>query len=77
MSPDFSTRSRPPAGVTFARFNPSLYGSVFAIIFSLGLLGSSIVPAAIGAVSEKYSIRAGYRIMVVGALALFLLAFGL
>jgi fucose permease len=65
------------AGVTFARFNPSLYGSVFAIIFSLGLLGSSIVPAAIGAVSEKYSIRAGYRIMVVPALALFLLAFGL
>ena len=65
------------AGVTFARFNPSLYGSVFAIIFSLGLLGSSIVPAAIGAVSEKHSIRAGYRIMVVLALALFFLAFGL
>jgi hypothetical protein len=35
------------------------------------------VPAAIGAVSEKHSIRAGYRIMVVPALALFLLAFGL
>jgi len=65
------------AGVTFVRFNPSLYGSVFAIIFSLGLLGSSIVPAAIGAVSEKHSIRAGYRIMVVLALALFFLAFGL
>jgi fucose permease len=64
-------------GVTFARFNPSLYGSVFAIIYSLGLLGSSIVPAAIGAVSEKQSIRAGYRIMVVLALVLFLLAFGL
>jgi FHS family glucose/mannose:H+ symporter-like MFS transporter len=65
------------AGVTFAHFNPSLYGSVFAIIFSLGLLGSSIVPAAIGAVSEKRSIRAGYRIMVVLALVLFLVAFGL
>jgi fucose permease len=65
------------AGVTFARFNPSLYGSVFAIIFSLGLLGSSIVPAAIGTVSEKRGIRAGYRIMVVVALLLFLIAFGL
>jgi fucose permease len=65
------------AGVTFARFHPSVYGSVFAIIFAMGLAGSSVVPAAIGWVSERKSIRAGYRIMVAVALVLFLLAFRL
>ncbi|MFC1614634.1 sugar MFS transporter, partial [Gemmatimonadota bacterium] len=30
-------------GVTFAKFDPSLYGSVFGIIFSIGLIGSMLL----------------------------------
>jgi fucose permease len=44
-------------GLRFAKFQPHLYGSVFAIIFAIGLLGSSVVPAAIGAVSSRATIR--------------------
>jgi len=62
-------------GLTLGRFAPSLYGSVFAIIFALGLLGSSIGPAAIGAVSHKHGIRSAYRLMVALAALLFVLAF--
>ena len=62
-------------GLTFARFNPSLYGTVFAIIFAVGLLGSSLVPPAVGSVSQKRGIRAAYRLMVALAVALFFLAF--
>ena len=61
-------------GLTFARFDPALYGSVFALIFAVGLLGSSVVPAAIGAISERKSIRTGMRIMFGLAVVLFLLA---
>jgi hypothetical protein len=35
-------------GVTFARFDASVYGSVFGIIFSIGLVGSIVLPKAIG-----------------------------
>ncbi len=64
-------------GLTFARFDPALYGSVFALIFAVGLLGSSVVPAAIGAVSQRKSIGAGMRILVALAVVLFFLAYGL
>lgn len=64
-------------GLTFAKFNPALYGSVFAIIFAMGLTGSSIVPAVIGSVSKRSSIRNAFRIMFVLAIVLFVLAFGL
>ncbi len=61
-------------GLTFAQFDPGLYGSVFALIFAMGLLGSSIVPAAIGAISERKSIRAGMRLLAGVALVLLVLA---
>jgi fucose permease len=62
-------------GLTLARFDRSLYGTVFALIFAIGLLGSSLGPAAIGAVSQKRGIRAAYRLMVALAALLFVLAF--
>lgn len=64
-------------GLTFAKFNPALYGSVFAVIFAMGLTGSSIVPAVVGTVSKRSSIYTAYRIMFVMAVLLFVLAFGL
>jgi fucose permease len=64
-------------GLTFARFDPALYGSVFALIFAVGLLGSTVVPAAIGAISKQKSIRTGMRILFGLAVVLFVLAYGL
>jgi fucose permease len=62
-------------GVTFSRFDPSMYGSVFALMFAIGLLGPSIIPALIGHFSKTRSIRAGYCLMV--GLAVFLVVFGI
>ena len=64
-------------GVTFTKFSPSLYGSVFAIMFSIGLVGSSIIPGLIGHYSKTRSIQVGYRLMVLLAVLLFLLAWRL
>jgi len=44
-------------GVTFSKFDPSVYGSVFGIIFSIGLIGSMILPKAIGRLSENRSLQ--------------------
>jgi fucose permease len=62
-------------GVTFSRFSPSLYGSVYAIMVAIGLLGPSIIPAWIGYYSKTRSIQAGYRLMV--ALATLLVVFAI
>jgi len=35
-------------GVTFAKFDTSMYGSIFGIMFSIGLLGGTLVPKFIG-----------------------------
>jgi len=35
-------------GVTFAKFSPEIYGSVFGSIFAGGLLGAVLIPKAIG-----------------------------
>ncbi|RPJ79431.1 MAG: MFS transporter, partial [Acidobacteria bacterium] len=44
-------------GVTFAKFAPSLYGSIFGIMFSLGLLGATFVPKIIGNLSAGASVQ--------------------
>jgi len=38
-------------GVTFAKFEPRLYGSIFGIIFAIGLLGGTFVPQIVGNLS--------------------------
>ena len=73
LAPIFPTT----VGLTLAKFNPSIYGTVFAIMFPIGLLGPTLVPAAIGSVSKSRGIHVGYRIMVALALLLFVLAFAL
>lgn len=64
-------------GVTFSKFTPALYGSVFALIYAVGLAGSSVVPGLIGYYSKTRSIHAGYRLMVALAVVLFVLAWQL
>jgi predicted MFS family arabinose efflux permease len=46
-------------GVTFGKYEPKLYGSIFGIIFSVGLLGSMLVPKAIGMFSVGSSLQQG------------------
>jgi fucose permease len=44
-------------GVTFAKFDSSLYGSIFGIIFAIGLLGGTFVPKFIGNLSVGSTVQ--------------------
>jgi fucose permease len=57
-------------GVTFARYEPKFYGSIFGIIFAIGLLGPMIVPKTIGKLSMTYGVQ---RSMVISAIIALLL----
>ena len=54
-------------GVTFAKFDPSLYGSIFGIIFAVGLLGGTFVPKFIGNLSVGSSVQQSLPIAAVMA----------
>lgn len=61
-------------GVTFAKFEPSLYGSIFGIIFALGLLGGTFVPQIIGNLSVGKTVQQSLVIVAVMAACLFVIA---
>ncbi|MFW6124339.1 MAG: MFS transporter [Acidobacteriota bacterium] len=61
-------------GVTFAKFDPSLYGSIFGIIFAVGLLGATFVPKFIGNLSVAQTVQQSLPIAAVMAGILFVLA---
>jgi len=61
-------------GATFSRIEPSLYGSAFGIIFAVGLLGGSTIPAAIGSYSKGKTIRQSLMIAMAAAFVLFIIA---
>jgi fucose permease len=61
-------------GTTFSKIDPGLYGSAFGIIFAIGLLGGSTLPAAIGIYSQGKPIKKSFPIAVAAALILFVLA---
>ncbi len=61
-------------GVTFSKFDASVYGSVFGIIFSIGLIGSMILPKVIGHLSKDKPIQQSLPIAAVIAGILLLLA---
>ncbi len=54
-------------GVTFAHFDSALWGRVFGPIFAIGLIGGTIVPAAIGYYSKGKSIQKSLTILAVAA----------
>jgi fucose permease len=64
-------------GVTFAKFSPEVYGSVFGIIFALGLLGATIVPKAIGNMARGAKVQRGLRLLLPACALLVLLAIAL
>jgi FHS family glucose/mannose:H+ symporter-like MFS transporter len=60
-------------GNTFAKIDASLYGSAFGIIFAVGLLGGSTLPAAIGIYSQGKPVKKSFPIAMAAALVLFML----
>jgi FHS family glucose/mannose:H+ symporter-like MFS transporter len=62
-------------GVTFARFEPGLYGSIFGIIFAVGLLGGTFVPQVIGSLSVGATVQ--QSLLIVLAMAAVLLVISL
>ncbi len=63
------------ASFTLSQFHPSLGDTVYAIIASMGMLGSTIFPYLIGWVSTRFSIYYGLRLLIMPAVFLFGLIF--
>ena len=61
-------------GVTFAKTVESVRGSAFGIIFAVGLLGATTIPAAIGYYSKGKTIQKSLTIAMAAAFVLFILA---
>lgn len=61
-------------GTTFSKIDPSIYGSAFGIIFAIGLLGGSTIPAAIGIYSRGKPIKKSFPIAMTTAFILFILS---
>jgi MFS transporter, FHS family, glucose/mannose:H+ symporter len=61
-------------GVTFAKFEPAFYGSIFGIIFAVGLLGGTFVPQIVGSLSVGATIQQSLLIVFVMAAALFVIS---
>jgi fucose permease len=61
-------------GITFAKFEPALYGSIFGIIFAVGLLGGTFVPQIIGSLSVGATVQQSLIIVAAMAAILFVIA---
>jgi fucose permease len=61
-------------GVTFSKFDSSLYGSIFGIIFAVGLLGGTFVPKFIGNLSVGSTVQESLPIAAVMAAILFVIS---
>src|SRR5450759_96418 len=44
-------------GITFSKFDPSLYGSIFGIIFAFAMLGGTLIPKFIGNLSVGSTVQ--------------------
>lgn len=60
-------------GVTFSKYEPKFYGSIFGIIFAIGMLGPMIVPKTIGKLSMTYGVQKSMAIST--AIAALLIVF--
>jgi hypothetical protein len=61
-------------GVTFAKFDSSQYGSIFGIMFAVGLLGATFVPKWIGNLSAGGTVQGGLKVAAAMALLLIVVA---
>jgi fucose permease len=62
-------------GVTFANFEPGLYGSIFGIIFAVGLLGATFVPQIIGSLSVGATVQQSLLIVLAMTVILLVISF--
>jgi len=61
-------------GVTFAKFEPGLYGSIFGIIFAIGLLGGTFVPKLIGNLSVGSTVQQSLPVAAIIAVILLIIS---
>jgi fucose permease len=61
-------------GVTFSKFKPDVYGSLFGIIFAVGLAGAVIVPKAMGNAAKNASIQKSLKLLLPACVLLIVLA---
>jgi fucose permease len=61
-------------GVTFSKFDSSLYGSIFGIIFAVGLFGGALVQKYIGVLSASSSVQSSLTISAVVAAVLIVIS---
>lgn len=61
-------------GITFARYQANLYGSIFGIIFSIGLLGGTFVPQYVGYLAQGRTIQQSLWVAVAMAGLLFIIS---
>ncbi|MBW1811909.1 MAG: MFS transporter [Deltaproteobacteria bacterium] len=61
-------------GVTFSKFDSSIYGSIFGIIFAVGLAGAVIIPKAIGNLAKGSSIQKSLKLLLPACALLLVLA---
>jgi fucose permease len=62
-------------GVTFSKFDSSLYGTIFGIMFSIGLLGGTFVPKFIGNLSVNSTVQKSLLIALIIAGLLLVISF--
>jgi fucose permease len=62
-------------GVAFQHYEPAQRGTLFGVIFALGLIGASTLPAWIGTLAKGKSVRSGLNILRITAVALAVIAF--
>jgi fucose permease len=61
-------------GVTFSKFTPEVYGSIFGIIFAVGLAGAVIIPKAMGNIAKGASIQKSLKLLLPACILLLILA---
>lgn len=64
-------------GVTFQHFDASQWGTLFGVIFAVGLIGSSTIPAWIGSLAKGKSVQSGLKILRLTAIILAVIAVAL
>ncbi|HNY53076.1 MAG TPA: MFS transporter [Bacteroidales bacterium] len=62
-------------GVTFSKFEPGLYGSIFGIVFATGLLGGTFIPKLIGNLSVGSTVQQSLSVALFISLALLVISF--
>ena len=70
FAPCFATT----VGVTFAKYTPDIYGSIFGIIFAVGLAGAVIIPKMMGNVAKGASIQKSLKLLLPACAILIVLA---